>query len=230
MLNDRVRETSTTTGTGTLTTLGASSGFITFLSAFGSAARCYYVIDFGSVWEIGIGTVTSGFLTRDTVLSNSSGTFVPLSLAAGTKQVYCDCPSKVISTDLFLSRLKSSDQLNPGTGITIDEDRTVHCKENLFVDTDASTVTFDMFVANLHQVTLGGNRTLALANVTIGQKFMVRLVQDGTGTRTVTWFTTIKWAAGTAPTLTTAINKADWFGFVCTGTNTYDGFILGQNY
>jgi hypothetical protein len=95
--------------------------------------------------------------------------------------------------------------------------------------TDGATVTFDLATANIHTVTLGGNRTLALSNVTTGQVFMLELIQDGTGSRTVTWFTTIKWAGGTVPTLTTTANKKDVFGFRCTGTNTYDGYVVGQN-
>lgn len=96
-------------------------------------------------------------------------------------------------------------------------------------NTDGATITFDLATSNLHTVTLGDNRTLALSNVSVGQCFIIRLVQDGTGSRTVTWFSTIKWAGGSAPTLTTTLNKTDVFGFLCTGSGTYDGFIVGQN-
>jgi hypothetical protein len=99
----------------------------------------------------------------------------------------------------------------------------------LVTDTDGSTVTFDLSAGNIHNVVLGGNRTLALSNASVGQPFVIRLTQDGTGSRTVTWFSTIKWAGGTAPTLTTTINKADAFGFICTSSGNYDGYIIGQN-
>lgn len=96
---------------------------------------------------------------------------------------------------------------------------------------DGATVTFDLDsgAATKHKVTLGGNRTLALSNVRAGQAFIIRLLQDGTGTRTVTWFSTIKWAGGSAPTLTTTADKADVFGFLQTGTDAYDGFVVGSN-
>lgn len=94
---------------------------------------------------------------------------------------------------------------------------------------DGATVTFDLAVANKHTVTLGGNRTLALSNPQTGQVFMIRLLQDGTGSRTVTWFSGISWAGGTTPTLTTTANKADIFGFLCTGSGAYSGFVIGQN-
>lgn len=96
-------------------------------------------------------------------------------------------------------------------------------------NTDGATITFNIGQANKHTVTLGGNRTLALSSVVTGQVFLIRLLQDGTGSRTVTWFSGISWAGGTAPTLTTTANKADVFGFLCTGTGVYSGFVIGQN-
>lgn len=98
----------------------------------------------------------------------------------------------------------------------------------LTTDTDAATITFDLSTS-LHQVTLTDNRTLALSNETVGQTFVIRLIQNAVGSKTVTWFTTIKWEGGSAPTLTTTANKTDVFGFICTSAGNYDGFIIGQN-
>jgi len=94
---------------------------------------------------------------------------------------------------------------------------------------DGETVTFDLAKGGLQEVTLGGNRTLAVSNVSVGQCFVIDLIQDGTGSRTVTWFTTIKWTDGTAPTLTTTANKRDSFGFICKSAGNYQGYIVGQN-
>jgi hypothetical protein len=103
-------------------------------------------------------------------------------------------------------------------------------KPALKANSDGTTVTFDLNAANVHTVTLGANRTFAISNETAGQKFIIRVLQDGTGSRLVsTWFSTIKWAGGSAPTLTTTAGKADVFGFLVTGTDTYDGFVVGQN-
>jgi hypothetical protein len=96
-------------------------------------------------------------------------------------------------------------------------------------EADAATITFDLATGNKQRTTLGDNRTLALSNVQDGHVFILRLLQDGTGSRTVTWWSTIKWADGSAPTLTTTADKADVFGFIQTGTDTYDGFVVGQN-
>jgi len=102
-------------------------------------------------------------------------------------------------------------------------------KPAIVTDTDASTITFNMNSADVHQVVLGGNRTLALSHVSAGQRFIIRLTQDGTGSRTVTWFSGIKWPGGVVPTLTTTGNKTDVFGFICTATGNYDGFVIGYN-
>lgn len=90
---DRVQETSTTTGTGTLTLGGAVTGYQTFSSAIGNGNTCYYAIDGGSEWEVGLGTVGAGTLARNTVLeSSNSGSLVNLS--AGTKNVFCTYPAE----------------------------------------------------------------------------------------------------------------------------------------
>ena len=96
-------------------------------------------------------------------------------------------------------------------------------------DTDWATITFDMASSNMHTVTLWGNRTLVLSNVSVGQVFTIRLQQDATWSRTVTWFTTIKRAWWTAPTLTTTASKADLLIFVCTGSWTYDWTVAMSN-
>lgn len=94
----------------------------------------------------------------------------------------------------------------------------------------SGTATLDLTTANIHKITMpAGNITIAISNEVTGQCFLVEITQDATGSRTVTWFSTIKWAGGSAPTLTTTASKRDVFGFRVTGTDTYDAFIVGQN-
>jgi hypothetical protein len=95
VLKDRVRETTATQGTGTVTLAGAVAGFQSF-SAIGDANTTYYTINLPGVneWEVGIGTYTASgtTLSRDTVLSSSnSGNLVNFS--AGTKDVFCTYPA-----------------------------------------------------------------------------------------------------------------------------------------
>lgn len=93
-----------------------------------------------------------------------------------------------------------------------------------------ATATLDLALGNDHAIQMpAGNITIALSNAKVGQKFIVSITQDGTGSRTVTWFTTIRWFPnGVTPILTTTGSKRDVFVFRCTGSNTYDGFIAGQ--
>jgi hypothetical protein len=94
IVKDRVKETTTTTGTGTITLAGAVSGFQSF-AAIGNANTTFYTIAGGGEWEVGIGTYTSSgtTLSRDTVLdSSNSGSLVDF--AAGTKDVFVTYPAE----------------------------------------------------------------------------------------------------------------------------------------
>ena len=93
VVKDRVKETSTTTGTGTLTLAGAVAGFQAF-SVLGDGNTTYYTIVSGTDWEVGIGTYTSSgtTLSRDTVLeSSNAGSKITL---AGTSDVFCTYPAE----------------------------------------------------------------------------------------------------------------------------------------
>ena len=103
-------------------------------------------------------------------------------------------------------------------------------KTTINEEVDGATITFDMDESNVHMATLAGDRTLAVTNVDAGQRFMIRLTQDVTGSRTVTWWNNISWSdGGTEPTLTTTGGQTDLFGFLCTSGNYYDGFVCGQD-
>ncbi len=83
--------------------------------------------------------------------------------------------------------------------------------------TDAATISWDMSGnKNDVQVTLGGNRTLAEpTNHNFGQKGVIRFIQDGTGSRTVTFNAAYKFPGGTAPTLTTTASAVDRVYYHC---------------
>jgi len=94
VVKDRVQETTTTTGTGTLTLGGAVTGFQSF-AAIGNANTTYYTISStSSEWEVGIGTYTAvgTTLSRDTVLASSNAGSA-VNLSAGTKNVYVTYPA-----------------------------------------------------------------------------------------------------------------------------------------
>ena len=87
--------------------------------------------------------------------------------------------------------------------------------------TDGATVTPDFAASNNYTLTLGGNRTIANpTNLTAGQSGSIFLVQDGTGSRTVSWGSYWDWAAGTAPTLTTTASAVDRIDYVVRSTTS----------
>jgi surfactin synthase thioesterase subunit len=100
VVNDRVKETSTTTGTGTFTLAGAVLGFETFSTAIGNTNTTYYsIVNENGEFEVGLGTVGAGTLARTTILS-SSNSDAAVNFSAGTKDVFCTLPaSKAVILD-----------------------------------------------------------------------------------------------------------------------------------
>jgi hypothetical protein len=120
VVKDRVQETSTTTGTGTITLAGAVSGFQSF-SAIGNGNTTYYAIVGGTEWEVGLGTYTSSgtTLSRDTVLASSTGSKV--SFSAGTKNVFVTYPAsdsvyQDANNDAYAPQFAASNGLNVNNG------------------------------------------------------------------------------------------------------------------
>lgn len=94
VLADRVKETSTTTGTGTYTLAGAVTGFESF-GSIGNGNTTYYACTLGSDFEVGIGTYTSSgtTLARTTILQSSNSDNA-VNWGAGTKTLFCTQPAE----------------------------------------------------------------------------------------------------------------------------------------
>jgi hypothetical protein len=185
-------------------------------------------------------TLSQGYTVGDTTLYvNTVPTNVPTIVVVkkGTSdETVFTVTGKTSNSLTGVARLK-------GANVNIDTNAPVTCLNNAeFINqflsvgveawndaSDGATINLDLTLSKKQRVTLGGNRTLAISGDTPGMAFIVALKQDATGGRTVTWWNTIQWVDGTAPTLTTTANKADVFGFIQIATNQYYGFIVGQN-
>lgn len=172
VLKDRVRENSTTTGTGTFTLSGAVSGFQTFSSAVGNGNTTYYCIVNGTEWEVGLGTVGGGTLSRDTVLSSSTGSKV--SFTSGTKDVFCTYPSvKSVYRDSSDVAVLSSTDITTGLGFTplrpsnnlSDVSSVSTSRTNLGVTATGSDTTYAYRANNLSDL---ANATTARTNLGLG--------------------------------------------------------------
>jgi hypothetical protein len=112
---------------------------------------------------------------------------------------------------------------NSGFGGTIDT-----ASANLTSQTlsDTATISWNLAAGIVSTVTLGGNRTMAApTNRKVGT-YILHVVQDGAGSRTITWNSVFKWSAGVAPPLSTTAGARDIVTFICDGTNLYGSYLL----
>jgi hypothetical protein len=101
--------------------------------------------------------------------------------------------------------------------------------ETAFSANSSTAITLDITANGTVQIiTLTGSATITMPTAAAGKSFILYLKQDATGSRTVTW-STVKWPAGTAPTITATASKQDIFSFFSDGTSWF-GTTVGQNY
>lgn len=92
---------------------------------------------------------------------------------------------------------------------------------------DGATVNWNVNNGTVATLTLGGNRTMAAPTNLSVRTFILVLIQDGTGSRTVTWNSVFKWPGGVAPVLSTAAGAKDVISMFCDGTNLYGSYLRG---
>lgn len=165
-LNDRVKETTTTTGTGTLTLGGAVTGFETFASGVGNSNTTYYAVTLPgtSEFEVGLGTLNgdSSTLARTTVISSSNSDSA-VNFSSGTKTIFCTIPA---SKSVFLD---ASGNASVGADLSVGDDLTI---EGGLIDLrsnsgSASQIKFYCEVSNAHAQTLTAQPHSAAATNTL---------------------------------------------------------------
>ena len=177
LLKDRVKETTTTTGTGDITLAGAVEGFQSFSSALSDADTTYYAISHRDAdeWEVGLGTYSSGVLTRTTVLE-SSNSDTAVSFASGTKDIFITLPAEKAvvldaSDDLNVGNITTTGYLRGPATFTIDpaahgdDTGTLVIAGNLQVDGTTTTInSTTVSVDDLNMVLASGSANAAAAN------------------------------------------------------------------
>ena len=197
VINDRVKETTTTTGTGTVNLAGAETGFETFVAGVGNTNTTYYAIVHQSAaeFEVGLGTVSDSSpdtLSRTTILSSSNSDSA-VNFSAGTKDVFCTLPaSKAVHEDA------SGNVTLPGTldvdgGITVDNitidgteidlssgDLTIDVEGDIILDANGEHIRFKDNGTEWGNIESGSNNF----NLTVSQQdkdFLILGNDDGTG-------------------------------------------------
>lgn len=105
-------------------------------------------------------------------------------------------------------------------------------KDALPTAVDGATVTFDMSLSDRYRVTIAGNRAFVITGDVVGQEMTILVTQGSGGSRLVSsWFagSTVSWAGGSAPTLTTTAGKTDVIKVLKTGPLAYVAWVPGQN-
>jgi hypothetical protein len=205
VINDRVKETSTTTGTGTIDLAGAETGYEGFVAGVGTGNTTYYAIELNSAneWEVGIGTVTDAApdtLSRDTIIS-SSNSDAAVNFSAGTKNVFCTLPAKktispVMDATTFVVTHNS----------TISEDQTLRfrrisgpCYNYRYTNYNRDIGSNLMSKVEVNQISSQCGSTLTIGQSGDTVTLACGATQSGFGrTGTVNWDTTAKTASFTA--------------------------------
>lgn len=189
LVADRVAETTTTTGTGTVTLAGAKTGYQAFTTAFSTGAKVYYCITDNTDWEVGVGTFTTSgtTLSRDSIFA-SSNAGAAVNWGAGTRDVFCTAPMQSI---VGAPRLQA--KIGAYTVVASDNGSIINCTSGTFTvsltaaatlgsgftcwvwNTGTDVITIDPNSAE----TIDGQTTLVLQN---GEG--TQIVCDGTNWQT----------------------------------------------
>jgi len=216
VLADRVRQTTTATGTGTLALDGTVEGFQTF-AVIGDNNTTYYTIAGGTQWEVGIGTYYAGTLARTTLISSSTGSTIDF--AAGVKDVFVTYPAeKSVNQDATGVVNISSVSITSGTIVS------TRINPRVTSAASASSLTPDISASDVYAYTaLAAGLTINAPTGTPvdGDKLIFRLLDNGTS-RALTWDTTPTGyivIGVTLPTATT-ISKTTYVGCIYNANNT----------
>jgi len=179
IINDRVKETSTTTGTGTFDLNGAATGFETFVAGIGDTNTTYYCIfNQGTTeFEVGIGTVTDAAtdtLSRDTVLS-SSNSDNKVDFASGTKDVFCTLPASKAVIEDASNNVTLANDLTVGALLKMPDNTSGKILVADGTSYEESAMSGDATIAS------GGALTLANTAVTPGSYTSASITVDSKG-------------------------------------------------
>ena len=172
-------------------------------------------------WQAGL----SGDVTVVAAGGTGVGTLTGIVKGNGTSAMTAvTAPSGAIVGDTDTQTLTNKTLTTP----TLTNPTVTNYVETPFTANSSTAITLALTNGTVQIITLTGNATITMPTATSGKSFIMLLKQDATGSRTVTW-STVKWAGGTAPTITSTASRQDILSFFADGTNWY-GVVVAQNY
>lgn len=229
IVEDRILETSTTTGTGALALGGAVAGYRAFSAVCSVSDTCYYAIEAvdsngnpSGEWETGLGTYSGANTLTRTTVDRSSNSNAAVDFSAGSKRVFLDANRAYLATLGGGLSAASTSETRTGTSTTkAVTPGGLFGAAQLVTLTDGATITPDFSAGVNFTVTLGGNRTLANPSNSKQQSGVIIVKQDATGSRTLSFGANYKFP-GASKTLSTTANAVDMISYIVQA----DGTIL----
>jgi len=227
--NPKMGYTTTATAAGT-TTLTATSNHQQFFT--GSTTQTI-VLPVTSTLALGVGYSIENNSTG-TLTVQSSGANAITTIPAGVTTLFtCILTSGTTAASwdydqIGFATITGTGANVLGTAPSITLPTVTDYIETPYSANSSTAITLALTNGTVQIITLTGNATITMPTATSGKSFIMFLKQDATGSRTVTW-STVKWAGGTAPTITSTASRQDILSFFADGTNWY-GVVVAQNY
>ena len=211
-----------TFGTGTLSLAGNVTHAGAFTQTFTATANTSVTLPTSGTLLTTTGsgaslTFTTGSLSLAGNLT-TSGAFTTTLTATATTAI-------TLPTTGTLATLAGTETF---TNKTLTNPTITNYTETLYSANTSTSITVALTNGTVQLLTLTANTTITMPSVGAGKSFIIMLKQDATGSRTVAW-STVVWAGGTAPTVTSTASKMDIYSFFSDGTNWY-GVTVGQSY
>lgn len=204
----RIKETSTTTGAGTITVAGAPATFNTILSEIGEGNSFLYALfDANGIdWEVGLGVVTGATFTRAAVIRSSNANAAIVLTAGAHTVINSPVPGR------------ATGNMDWAETTVVNVVVQAYSEALQTPASAAGVLTLDLATGNTFHVTLTEDVTSIVINNPkasgVSQSFTIKLEQGGAGSFTIAFPAAVKYDGGATPTLVTVAGEYDRLGFV----------------